>query len=273
MSGLHSGVIDRFRDDGYVVLRGVVPVEPLRRLRARMDRDTVDLLRFCERLGGNPRDEGHLQQGPPPFVDFVYPDIVANDVVMDVCEAIVGARPALTFYNGNTNFPGSTTQRLHMDTGHRSAPGEPVLSTHSVVVNVPPGPMDESNGAIELWPGTHRVAYFGRDNRIDDETQASVRETTTPVQIEAGAGDVLIRDMRLWHRGVPNRSPRARHMIALVLTARSALDQKQRLTFGIGCEAAFESGRVDPNADFVRGPIDYLFAPTLRAFERQRARR
>lgn len=269
MNGSDNEVIDRFAEDGYVVLRGVVPLDPLRRLQARMDRDTVDLLRFCERLGGNPRDVGHLQQGPPPFADFVFPEVVANDAVMDVCEQIVGARPALTFYNGNTNFPGSTTQRLHMDSGHRSTPGEPALPTHSVVVNVPPGPMDESNGAIELWPGTHRVPYFSRDNRIDDETQASLRETTTPVQISAAAGDVLIRDMRLWHRGVPNGSTRARHMIALVLTARSALDEKQRLTFGAGCEAAFANGRVDPNADFVRDSIDYLFAPTMRVWRRR----
>ena len=267
-----QGLIDQFHDDGYIILRGVVPLACLTVLQARMDRDTVDLLRFCERLGGNPRDRGHLQQGPPPFADFVFADIVANGSVLDVCEEIIGVSPALTFYNGNTNYPGSTTQRLHMDTKHRSSPGEPARPTHDLVVNIPPSAMHSGNGAIELWPGTHHLAYFSKDNRIDPATEAEERRRRAPVQASLQPGDVLIRDMRLWHRGVPNEASRPRHMVALVYTARSALDRKQRLEFGRGCEAAFSNGRVDPNADFVAGPIDYLFGPTRRIWRRRQGR-
>ena len=273
MSPTVDDSIAHFDEHGWVVLRGVVPEPPLERLEARMNRDTVDLLRFCAALGGNPREQRHLQQGPPPFEDYVFAEVVANDAVLDVCERIIGARPALTFYNGNTNAPGSTTQRLHMDTGHLSQPGEAVLPTHSVVINVPPAAMHAGNGAIELWPGTHRIAYFSPDNRIDAATEARRRREKGPVQVAAERGDVLIRDMRLWHRGVPNHSSRPRHMIAMVLTARSAYDGTKRLAFGRGCQSAFAQGRVDANADFVAEPIDYLYAPTQRVWERRNRRR
>jgi hypothetical protein len=32
------------------------------------------------------------------------------------------------------------------------------------------------------------------------------------------AGDVVIRDLRMWHRGTPNRSDRSRPNVALVYT-------------------------------------------------------
>ena len=250
-------------EDGCVILEDALPTAPLAALRRRMDRDTADLLRFCATIGGNPRESGHLQQGPPPFRGYVFAEIAMNRHVNAVAEALFGGRGRLTFYNGNTNCPGSVRQRLHMDGRHDTAPDEPVAATTAVVVNIPPSGMDDGNGAIELWPGSHRV--YGDNPRVPPCMEAERAAVRPPVRPHAAPGDVLIRDVRLWHRGVPNRSKRPRHMIALILSApRTVQTEGRRLRFGRGCEDALEGHGADANAEYVDAPIDYLFGPTKR---------
>ncbi len=252
-------------EDGCVIIERAVPRGPLARLRRRMDRDTRDLLRYCATLGGNPRAAGHLQQGPPPFADYVFAEVAMNAAAVAAATAVFDAPPRLTFYNGNTNCPGSVTQHLHMDGVHHTGPEEPVATTSSMVVNIPPGPMHEGNGAIELWPGSHRVGVYDERRRITAEMQARQRACRSPLQACAEPGDILLRDVRLWHRGVPNPSTRPRHMIALIYSAPQQ-PSTRRLPFGAGCESALEGRGADANADYVYGPIDYLFGPTQRVY-------
>ena len=61
---------------------------------------------------------------------------------------------------------------------------------------------------------------------------------------------MIVRDLFLWHRGMPNHSNRCRHMINMIHNAH----RKQRgtpLRFHIGCGAAFENDDLDPNVEFV----------------------
>ena len=254
--------------DGCVILRAAVSPQPLIALARRMDRDTHDLLRYCLTIGGNPRETGHLQQGPPPFRDYVFADVVMNPAVNAVAATVFGAEPRLTFYNGNTNCPGSVHQRLHMDGRHATAPGEPIAPTSSLVVDIPPVATHAGNGAIELWPGSHRVGVYG-DSRVAPAQEEARRCERAPISPHTEIGDVLIRDTRLWHRGVPNRSARPRHMIALILSRPNG-DATRKLRFGLGCETALEGRGADANAEYVGEAIDYLFAPTRRIYEAKR---
>lgn len=279
-----AGAVQAIHEQGFVILQGAVPPEPLALLRQRMDEDTEELLRYCDSIGGNPRAPGHLQQGPPLSPDLVFADVAMNRAVNDVCRSLYGAqdtagdeRPLLTFYNGNTNCPGSVEQHLHMDGKHYTEVGETVAPTASVVVNVPPGPTSLGNGAIELWPGSHRIHCVNDAGTGAGEGEgesiaalaAKRREIVAPVRPETEVGDVLIRDVRLWHRGVPNRSDRPRHMIALIVTKRIRDAPARRLRFERGCEAALEGYGVDANADYVEGPLEYLIGPTRRIHERR----
>ena len=259
--------------DGCVILEGAVPPGPLAALRRRMDRDTHDLLRFCETIGGNPREVGHLQQGPPPFADYVFADVAMNPAVNAVAHAVFGERARLTFYNGNTNCPGSERQHLHMDGRHSTKPGEPIPPTNAMVVNISPGPADDSNGAVEIWPGSHRVGVYESDNMVPCPMEDERRRVRGPVNVHTEPGDVLLRDVLLWHRGVSNPSTRPRHMIALILSKPTG-ESRHRLRFGKGCESALEGRGAHANAEYVDGPLDYLFQPSRRIFlGRVRARR
>ncbi len=261
--------IERLREIGFVVLVDALPRSPLVKIRERMDSDTSALLEYCDSIGGNPRARGHLQQGPPPTAGYVFKDIVMNRYVVSVCRALLGPSLTLTFYNGNTNCPNSVVQHLHMDSDHRSGAPNPVEKTFSVVVNIPLGPMNCGNGSIELWPGTHMIRSQSGTRAIADDQERSRRSECSPIQPITKIGDVLIRDIRLWHRGVPNQSNRPRHMIALVVVDETC-EVGGKLRFQKGCETELEHSGIDSNALYVGEPIDYLLGPTRRIYEASR---
>lgn len=258
--------VEAIRINGFVVVKKAISNEPLALLRERMDRDTEELLAYCDSIGGNPRDRGHLQQGPPLSRDFMFDEVAMNRYVINICTALYDEQPHLTFYNGNTNCPGSTTQHLHMDGVHRTQEPDPVEPTFSVVVNIPPGPMNEANGAIQLWPGSHMIRPWNAERGVSPEQQDERSQIAPPLQPCTEIGDVLIRDVRLWHRGVPNPSDRPRHMIALIFS-NDATPFHHRLRFEKGCEEILEGHPADANAQYIDDVSDYLLGPTRRMYE------
>lgn len=254
--------VDAIRVDGYVILENVVSHEHLDILRERMDADSQILIN-AEKWGGAGRLEGHLQQGPPPYAPYMFNDVVANPYVIQVTTELLGPGLYNNFYNGNTNCPGSTTQPLHRDGAHLWPNQEVAHPTTEVVVNVSPQETTEENGSVELWPGSHLVVS---GHGIEAEEEEARRKIAPPIRGNAKKGGILIRDMRLWHRGVPNLSDKPRHMIAMIYRV-SWLKSDRKLKYKTGCEAAFENSELDHNAeflDFVDPKIDdydYLFNP------------
>ncbi len=246
------------RNDGYVVLEEIIAHDHLDQLRERMDQDSQRLI-AAERWGGAGGLPGHLQQGAPPFAPFVHRDIVANPFVIQVSHALLGDGFFNNFYNGNSNCPGSGTQPLHRDSDHLWPGLEQAHPAAQVVVNVSPHDVSEENGSVELWPGTHLITDVG--SVPDAETEAARRAVVPPVRGNARKGSVLMRDMRLWHRGVPNRSDRPRHMIAMIHNIRW-FHRSRTVTFARGCESAFPDCALDHNAVFTEEPIDYLLLGT-----------
>lgn len=251
------------RVDGFVVLADVVEHAHLDQLRERMDADSQSLIN-ARKWGGAGEIPGHLQQGPPPFAPYVFRDIVANPFAIQVTKAILGEGAYNRFYNGNANCPGSGTQPLHGDTPHLWQDMPHAHPTASLVVNVSLVDVTEENGATELWPGTHLIPV----NRgpITATLEAQRRESVPPVRANARKGSLLIRDMRLWHRGVPNYSSQVRHMIAMVHNIKW-LQRGEPLLFNTGCEEAFPAGDLDHNVKFTEQPLEYLFTrtPTIKA--------
>lgn len=249
--------VDAIRVEGYVVLENVISHEHLDILRERMDADSQILIK-AEKWGGAGGLKGHLQQGPPPFAPYIFKDIVANPYVVQVTKALLGPGLYNNFYNGNTNCPGSTTQPLHRDGDHLWQDQEVAHPTAQVVVNISPQDTSEENGSVELWPGSH-LDISGR--QIDAAHEEERRKIAPPVRGNAKKGSVLIRDIRLWHRGVPNLSDEPRHMIAMIHRV-SWLKSNRKLKYRTGCEAAFANSDLDHNAEFVDDKMDdYLFNP------------
>ena len=254
--------VEAIRVDGYVVLENVISHEYLDILRERMDADSQILIN-AEKWGGAGRLKGHLQQGPPPYAPYIFKDIVANPYVVQVTKELLGPGLYNNFYNGNTNCPGSTTQPLHRDGAHLWPDEKVAHPTTEVVVNISPQDTTEENGSVELWPGSH-LEVSGK--HIEPEEEEARRKICPPIRGNAKKGSALIRDMRLWHRGVPNPSDKPRHMIALIYRV-NWLKSNRQLKYKTGCEAAFENSDLDHNAEFIDfaeakiDDYDYLFNP------------
>lgn len=245
--------------EGYVVIENVVSHDSLDILRERMDADSKKLIK-AGKWGGAGTLKGHLQQGPPPFAPYIFKDVVSNPLIIQITKELLGEGLYNNFYNGNTNCPGSSTQPLHRDGDHLWQNQEIAHPTAEVVVNISPQDTTEENGSVELWPGSH-LDLSGQP--IDAEIEAKRREIVPPIRGNAKKGSVLIRDMRLWHRGVPNESDEPRHMIAMIHRIYW-LKSRRRLEYRKGCEEVFENSDLDHNAEFVDGKLDeYLFHPNF----------
>jgi len=245
-------------EDGFVILNNVVDLGHIGMLREKMLADIATILH---------REEvpyqfttGHIQHDPPPFPPYLFRDVLLNDMAVAVSVAVLGKHPKNTFYSGNTNLPGSGTQPVHVDLGQLWPNLEKAHPPYALVINVPVVDMDENNGSTEIWPGTHLDTTMSIDMetlRLPEDVLERRRAVCPPIQPRVKAGSMLLRDMRLWHRGVPNHTKRARPMIAMIYWVHW-WHTNEMLTFPKGTEALFENSELHTHARFVEAPIDYL---------------
>jgi ectoine hydroxylase-related dioxygenase (phytanoyl-CoA dioxygenase family) len=165
-----------------------------------------------------------------------------------------------SYYSGNTSLPGGQKQPVHPDVGQLWPDLEAATPPFGFVVNVPLVDMSPANGSTELWPGTHRdttMCIQQGDIKVPEPTLAQRCRIGAPLQPSVRCGSALIRDIRLWHRGMPNHTDTPRPMIAMIHWIRW-WSNHEPVRFPRGTEPFFEHRELKTNARFVDGPIDYL---------------
>ena len=246
------------RRDGFVVLHNAISLAHIESLRQRMLADVTAILA----LDDVPFqfNDGHLQQDPPPFPPYLFRDVLVNDFVVGITRAALGKGVQNAFYSGNTCLPNEIRQPLHVDTGQLWAGLQQATPAFGLVVNVPVVDMTPENGSTELWPGTHLDTTRSIDEtdiKLGPEEESKRRAAVAPLQPCVPAGSVLIRDLRLWHRGMPNRTDTPRPMIAMIHWVRWWHSGKS-LLFPKGTEELFAGSPLKTVTQFVEGPIDYI---------------
>lgn len=249
-------------DDGLVVLADAIDPDHVARLRDRLWAD-VPLVAGRADAPYN-WNTANLQQSPPRDPEWLFPDVVANDQAVAVTHAMLGDGVANAFYSGNTAMPRATErQPVHVDTGHLWPAESGWAPPFSVVVNVPLVDMDASNGAIELWPGSHRdlTARWGQPLELPPEAVERRRAIAPPFQPEVRAGSILLRDMRLWHAGMPNRSDRPRPLLAMIHEA-AWWSRGDSLDFPRAAQPGLAHPLLTWRARWVDEPVDHLRVDT-----------
>ena len=89
------------------------------------------------------------------------------------------------------------------------------LPAHAINIFVPLVDLTEENGPTEFAIGSHKLGH-----EYNEEEEEEVDGTSRVTSILAKAGDAILFDYRLWHRGLPNSSDTDRPMLYLV-AARS----------------------------------------------------
>jgi len=129
---------------------------------------------------------------------------------------------------------------------------------YQLVVNIPVVNVDATNGSTEIWLGTHRdttVAVQDGDSKVPLDALERRRLVSAPIQPTIRLGSAIIRDMRLWHAGMPNHTNSPRPMLALIHTV--SWWQDGRIVFAKGSEPFLEHPDLRTNAVFTDGPISH----------------
>lgn len=254
-----QAALDALRVDGIVVLENVVDLDHLDALHDRMLSDLVAL----QSRPDAPYNwtAGNIQQDPPPFEPYLFEDVLLNPQVIAVTSALLGPGLKNTMYSGNTALPSDARQPVHADIGHLwpSEILEVAHPTAQLVVNIPTVDVSAENGATEIWPGTHRdlTVGIGGDIEVPLDALEARRAVVPPIQPTIRRGSAMIRDVRLWHAGMPNHTDRPRPMIAMV-HASSWLDVGTPLEFPAGTESFFEHPVLSTAARFTQQPTDHI---------------
>lgn len=258
--------VNALRTDGFVVLSGLVDPEHIRVLREGMLADVERLLARPDRpFNWNP---GNLQQNPPPNEPYLFRDVLVNDTVVAVTKAILGKGPTCAFYSGNTAMPSESRQPVHADSGQLWPDLDVATPPYSLVVNVPLVDMDERNGSTEIWPGTHldtTIVMQDGDITVPDSALEERRKACPPIQPAVKAGSFLIRDIRLWHAGMPNRTQNPRPMVAMIHNV--GWWHVEPIRFPKGTEWAFEHPELRWVLDLSAESVDHIAAPKSYAYE------
>jgi len=200
------------RECGYVVLEEVLPQGWVAEMRAAFDEELTRVT-----TGNEERVEkaqGHYGITAPMRMPFMDSLAIENPFAHPILQAALGKSLFSPLpYGCNTAWPGSGVQRLHRDTGQLFPEAPYVLPISLAVVNIPLVDFTLENGATEVWPGSHLIV----DGDATEKAQAEERAAQLPsVRLTMPAGSVVVRDLRCWHRGMPNRTQTIRTMTAMV---------------------------------------------------------
>lgn len=228
LSGEHlQSALSALHDTGYVALERALPDDWIKKTRAACD---ADLQVFLRKPANRQRflvdARGHVGMYPERRSPYLDPVAIANPFALQIMEAAMGPNVFCTFYNTNTAWPGSGVQQLHRDTRHLFPEINFPLPVHTIVVNIPLVDFTLENGATEVWPGSHLILDRPEDLGTPLEDRAARLPSARPV---FPAGSVVVRDLRVWHRGMPNTTDTIRTMLAIVYF-RSFLNRPEILT-------------------------------------------
>ena len=213
VTGTGNGVLppqglQRFREDGFTVVRGLFGYDEVERLCA----DFAALQaagrpvagHFEPRAGDDPLDRYPRVMQPHEFSDparRVLLDARLRSVLEELLGEEVLAAQSMFYFKP----PGARGQALHQDNFYlRVEPGTCVAAWLACDV------IDRENGGLEVVPGTHRMDLFCPEEA--DSSVSFAREYVpppaglTPVPVDMVPGDVLFFNGSLVHGSQPNRT-------------------------------------------------------------------
>lgn len=180
---------------GYVILRGVVDPLAVNSARTRALSEWDAFKGSGALWFGGGTILGHINYSPAPDLDVFFDALTSPQVMACIADELGDERFVYSL-GGNANLPHSHYQPSHVD----------ALDNNYLIVNLPLGDVDETNGSLELWPDSHRsrLSY----------SQVMLHRKALSTRVNTRAGDVVVRYPHVWHRGTPNKSSVVRFMVA-----------------------------------------------------------
>lgn len=210
-----------FHKDGIIVLDNAIDKAHVDTINTILSKEALEIAADPDHHFNFGKETRNMDQAPPPTRDLMFKDVWCNPFAAAVIAAILGPKPVIHYANGNTALKATGRQPVHSDCEFK----HPAYFPFACVININLVDTGPENGATEVWPGSHHVstneAHVLADNNehmlvIQKQHLEQRRAHSPPVQARTKRGSIIIRDLRLWHAGMPNKTDEPRVMLAFV---------------------------------------------------------
>ncbi|KAJ4292375.1 hypothetical protein N0V90_009037 [Kalmusia sp. IMI 367209] len=258
--GSHNlqAAVEALHRDGIVVLNNAVSTEHLDKLNARMVPEAKKLYAKASTHRNFGEATGNIQQEPVSEPEYIFEDVIANPWATTVIEAMFGPNPTLRFYSANTAFKATSRQPPHIDINF-DFPKIPF----GYCVNINLVDTSPENGATEVWLGSHVDTDVNvldpsvKHKQIRAELQHERRRISPPIQPSLPKGSLIIRDFRLWHAGMPNKTEEPRVMLVSIQFP-NWYRSEQKIQLPKSVEGKIMWGHLIPCVNWQENGYDYL---------------
>ncbi|KAM0470575.1 hypothetical protein ACHAPX_009838 [Trichoderma viride] len=276
-----QAALEALHADGLVVLENAVDPAHLDHLNQRMVVDAEQLKTRQKAHVNFSAETRNFQQEPVPEEGYIFNDIIANPWAAEILEHMLGPKPKIRLYSANTALKAEARQPVHID----MALGYP-RTPFGFCVNINLVSTSPENGATEFWLGTHndpalealtinghgddgpdpaialekktaRAKDLGVPIDFADKLVEERRKVRPPIQASLPKGSLIIRDIRIWHAGMPNRTDDTRVMLVTVAVA-SWYRNKQKILLPTRWQNRIQWGKLDPCIEWVENGRNYL---------------
>lgn len=247
--------IEALHRDGLVVLTNAVDLAHLDKLNERMVPEAHTLYAQASTHRNFGAGTGNIQQEPILDKEYIFEDVVANRFAVQIVECMIGPRPQLRFYSANTLFKAPGRQPVHIDVEF-DFPRVPF----GYAININLIATSPENGSTEVWLGSHQdtsQADLDEDGLVRADLLETRRKISPGVQASLPKGALIIRDMRLWHAWMPNRTDDPRIMLVTILFPRW-YRSAQKIFLPRSLKGRINWGDVDVCVEWVDDDYDYL---------------
>ncbi len=204
---ISSEALRTYQEDGYYVARGVFSKSEVEELREHFMHLREGHSYPGDVVGVDPKENDPLKKYPvmhhPHRWDMAARAYMLDDRVRQHLTALLGAEPLACQSMVYFKPPGARGQALHQDQYYlRVQPGTCMAAWTAL------DPVDESNGCLEIVPGSHKLPTLCV---IEADVTKSITPVTVPLAegmkakpIVMDAGDVLFFNGQVIHGSGPN---------------------------------------------------------------------
>jgi ectoine hydroxylase-related dioxygenase (phytanoyl-CoA dioxygenase family) len=251
--------------DGIIVLDNAIDVAHVDALNAKLAPEALEIAKNPSHHFNFGKHTSNMDQAPPPTKSLMFKDVWCNPFAAAILAAVLGPRPVVHYANGNTALRAGPDGRQPVHSDCEFA--HPAYFPFAHVINITLVDTSPENGATEVWPGSHHVSTHdahlsGKDNEeqlpIKPELLEVRRKHSPPVQACTKKGSLVIRDLRLWHAGMPNLTDDPRVMLAFVVQP-AWFQAKSEILLPENVKEMVEGWRKELQFDakYVQGEVDH----------------
>ena len=227
---LTAAEIEQYREDGYVVVEGVLDDAELHRIYEVIDEFVERSRSVTESDDTFDLEPDHTPERPllrrlkfPPYKHPAFRELLVAPKILNLVAELIG---------DDIRYQGS---KLNMKLPEIGSPVEwhqdfaffPHTNDDLLTCGIHLDAADEENGCLLVIPGSHRgpvLDHHDADGRHIGAVDASVPEIADakPTPVVVPAGGMSIHHTRLLHGSAPNRSGRARRLLLYGYAAADA---------------------------------------------------